>query len=302
MARTPTTLDGKTIVSLWPTEGSRKTIVSHNWTDPTTWYSNSIKVVNEAPSVVTPLLVYDLANDVIIDSYHAKLWEEDSTMTQYRVLLEVSTDGGTTWAPKVEEDPHIAETTQGAHGDFVVDYETGQITFHSALPSGTTVRVSYYYVDMDTPGASQFIVAPLPGKILQLRKAEVQFTTDLVITDTVHFETFGYVDVFAPQYLQSNGGPYPSGTKIPIAKTCYKSMRDYYNEANGAQPTYPALGGAGFRGLVNDVVVLQWDYAAMLPISSAAGMEVRIYLVNDIPYGGEYSTATLYGLSENEPT
>ena len=301
MARTPETSDGKTIVSLWPTEGSRKTIVTHNWADPTTWYSNSTQVLNESPSVITPELVYELAEDNIIDVTHGKVWEEDLSMTSYKFLLEGSTDGGTSWTPFAEEDPHVEEHT-GANGDYVIDYDTGIITFHSAIAVGTSLRASYYYADLSTPGASTYILAPLPGKTLLLRKAEVQFTKDIVIGDTIAFETYGYADVFAPHLVNTFDppGPLAPGTKIPISTTTYKTMRDYYNEANGAMPTYPALGGSGWRGIDQDVVVLQWDYAAMLPVSSAAGMEVRILLKHDQPFGGTYATATLYGLSEDE--
>ena len=134
----------------------------------------------------------------------------------------------------------------------------------------------------------------MPGKALKLVRAEVQFTTDVVLKDTVIFETFGYVDVFAPQ-LVNNVNPdyvtsFPSLTRIPINRTTYK----------GALPTYPALGGSGFRGVTQPTVVIQWDYAALLPISSAAGMEVRIYLEHGQPFDGTYATATLYGLSEDE--
>lgn len=67
-----------------------------------------------------------------------------------------------------------------------------------------------------------------------------------------------------------------------------------------AQPTYPALGGSGWRGVNQPVVVFQWDYAALLPLQHAAGMEIRIFLEHDRPLGGSYVTATVYGLSEDE--
>lgn len=301
MARHPETSDGKPILSLWPTEGSRKTIISHNWTDPTTWISYAKQVTHETPTEVTPGLVFELANDYITDIYHGKIWEEDKLDSGYRVLVETSSDGGINWTERTEEDPHEAETTGSAHGDYVLDYTTGVLTFHSSIGSDD-VRVSYYYADLTDPNASHYVISPLPGKQLKLRRAEVQFTTDIELTDTVIFETMGFVDVFAPQLLTTATppGPFPPGTKIPISQTIYKTMQDYYNEANGAQPTYPALGGSGWRGVNQGVVVLQWDYAAVLPISSAAGMEVHIYLPHNRPFGGTYATATVYGLSEDE--
>lgn len=299
MARYPETSDGKQIISLWPTEGSRKTLVSHNFCDPTTWVTYSTQVSNETPSTLTSGLVFEVANDNIIDTFHGKLWEENKLDSGYRVVVETSSDSGTTWTARDEEDPHIAESTGSADGDYVIDYATGVITFHSSIGSDL-IRVSYYYADLTDPMASHFVVTPTAGKTLKLRRAEVQFSTDLELTDTVKFETYGYVDVFAPQLLIANGGPLPSGTKIPINETIYNTMRDFYNEANGAQPTYPALGGSGWRGLQVPIVVLQWDYAAVLPLSSAAGMETHVYLDNNEAFGGTYATATMYGLSEDE--
>lgn len=296
----PQTSDGKMIVSLWPTEGSRKTIISHNWADPSTWITFAKRITNESPNEITPGLVYEVTENHLIDTFHGKVWEEDGIDSSYRVLVETSSDGGSNWTARVEEDPHVAEAT-GGDGDYVVDYATGIITFHTTIGSDD-VRVSYYYADLSDPDASHFVIAPIPGKTLKLRKAEVQFTTDIELTDTVIFETRGYADVFAPHLLTTADppGPFPPGTKIPIATTTYKTTQDYYNEANGAQPTYPALGGSGWRGVGKDVVVLQWDYAAVLPVSSAAGMEVHIFLEHNRPFGGTYATATVYGLSEDE--
>lgn len=296
------TSDGKPVVSLWPAEGSRTTIITHNWADPTTWYANSAVASGINLSASTALQVYDLEDDNIIDTYHAKVWEEDSLGTEYRFLCEVSHDGGTTWSGVAEEDPHVKDIS-GTNGDYVVDYAAGTISFHEPLASGTQVR-AFYRHSVCTPTGSNFVVTPSVGKSLKLTRAEVQFTTDVELKDTVVFQTYGYVDAFAP-HLVNNIDPnyvtsFPSGTKIPISRTTYKGVRDYYNEANGALPTYPALGGDGFRGVVVPTVVIQWDYAAMLPLLSSAGMEVHIYLEHGEPFTGTYATATLYGLSEDE--
>lgn len=299
---TARTSDGKQVISTWPAEGSRKTLISHNWTDPTTWATNSTLASGVDITATTPYQVYELDHTYIIDSYHAKIWEEDNEADEYRFVCEVSTDGGTTWSGVAEEDPHTEEVS-GQNGDYTVDYSAGTISFHSPLTSGTQVRAFYYHANL-TPTGSDFVITPTAGKSLKLVRAEVQFTTDIILSDTVVFQTYGYVDVFAPQ-LVNNVDPdyitsFPSLTKIPISKTVYKSMRDYYNEANGAMPTYPALGGSGFRGVSEPIVVLQWDYAAVLPLSFAAGMEVHIYLEHGRPFGGTYATATVYGLSEDE--
>ena len=62
----------------------------------------------------------------------------------------------------------------------------------------------------------------------------------------------------------------------------------------------PAIGGPGWRGCQVPITVFPWNYQAAMSLSSAAGMEIRINLEHDKPFGGSYATATLYCLSEDE--
>jgi hypothetical protein len=270
----PRTPDGKAILSLWPTEGTRVTIVTHNWCDKTTWYQKSVHVASETPTPTTPGTLYTLAHQNVIDTYHGKLWAEDTL--GYRVAVTVN---GVT---KAEQDPH------NNAGDYVVNYVAGTVTFTPPIAVDAAVLVTYDYAT-----TSEFVIAPSPGKDLNIKAVETQFSVDVGMTDTVDFEAYGLVDVFAPQLMPG----VPSGTKIPLGKTRYKSMQDFQAESNGALPTIPAVGGSSWRGLTQPTVVFPWNYAAMMILKGAAGMEVRLRLQHDVPFTGEYATATIYGLS-----
>jgi hypothetical protein len=273
----PKTRDGKDVVSLWPTEGIRKTFVTHNWCDKTTWYQKSVEVDDEVPTATTPGTLYTLAHQNVIDTHHGKIWDEDNLGC--RVLVVVDS------VPKVEQDPHDDV------GDFVVDYAAGTITFTPPIDPGASVLVNYHYAT-----SSEFVIKPAPGKALKIRSVEAQFSQDVALNDTIDFTAYGYVDVFAPGLMPG----VPSGTLIPIANTRYKTMLDFQAESNGAMPTIQPIGGAGWRGIHQPIVVFPWDYAALLALSSAAGMEIRIKLQHDVPFGGEFGTATLYCLNEDE--
>lgn len=275
----PRTSDGKQVISVWPTEGMRKTIVTPSWTDATTWYQESTAVVNETPAATTPGTLYTLAHQNVIDTYHGKLWDEDNL--GHRVAVTVDA------VLVVEQDPHDDV------GDFVVDYDAGTITFTPPIDAGAAVLVTYWYA-----GSSEFTIAPAAGKVLKIRSVEAQFTTDLLVNDTVDFTAYGYVDVFAPQLMPG----VPSGTKIPLSTTRYKTMYDFQAESNGAQPVIPVIGGNTWRGLKHPVVVFPWNYVALTSLSASAGMEIRIKLQHDTAFGGEFATATLYCLSEDEAT
>lgn len=288
----PRTPDGKfPIYSTWPTEGSRKTIITPNWADKTTWYYGSTTVMHEVATPTTSGSVYQLSNTHVVDMYHGKITGEDvvvhSDGTSFRVSVSGTVSGTTT--AYTEADPHDGQ------GDFTLDYTTGELTFSPPLSPEAEVKVDYC-----TAGSSEFIFGPKEGKTLKVKDVEVQFSSNLIITDTVTFEAYGYVDVFAPHLLQSNGGPLPPGYKIPLSKTVYKTMMDYVNEANGALPNITKLGGNGWRGMPDDVVIFPWNYQAMTSLSSAAGMEIRINLEHHTPFEGDVATVTFYCLSEDE--
>ena len=64
-----------------------------------------------------------------------------------------------------------------------------------------------------------------------------------------------------------------------------------------AYPKYPSFGGAGWRGIADETIVLDWDYVAATLLRSDYGMEVRIKLQHDAHFTGTYATATFYCLS-----
>lgn len=268
---TKKTADGKSISMLWPTEGTRYTQITFNWADKTTWYYHSIRVVDEVATCQNSgtWSQYAVASGNMIDTYHGKSSQEDylkdMNSNSFRVSVKVDD------VPVTEQDPHY-----GSGGDYVVNYASGTLAFNSPLTGTSVVKVTYHYAT-----DSEFVLKPTAGKKLMIRRAEVQFSRDTIINDTVRFQ------------LYIAGNPYGDAT-------CYKAMMDYINEANGAFPVIPAVGGPGWRGNLQDVVTFPWDYLAMTELKSSIAMEVRIKLEHDAPMGGTTATAAFYCLSETE--
>lgn len=274
----------------WVTEGSRTTFVSHRWNDPTTWVEDSSPHVEQPCSATSAGTVYQAPHTNLIDVCHGKVWAEEKLNHSHGVTVEVDTGSG--WEAKSEKDPHDNA------GDFTVDYKMGTITFNPPIDAGASVRASYHVA-----GSSVFTLAPTPGKQLLIKSAEVQFSEDVEMTDTVIFEAYGFVDVFAPHLVSDTPNyqtSFPSGFKIPLRSTVYKTLHQFIDESNGAYPTIPAIGGNTWRGIQSPITVFPWSYAAALPLSSAAGMEIRVRCVHDTPFLGSYATATFYCLSEDE--
>ena len=284
----PQTANKRIRVAVEKSDTSSKNFYSHNWCNKTTWYENSIRVIEEVAIDSGDQLTYNLIKNNLIDSYHGRITGEDdlkdSGDNSYRVVVTVND------VAKTEQDPHPS-----AGGDYTINYATGNVVFLSALTGGDVVKVTYHYADIGNNG-SLFTIKPLAGKKLIIDQVEIQFTVDVEITDTIIFETYGLVDVFAPQLMPG----VPSGTLISIKKKVYKTIMDLQNDAFRSYPTYPAIGGSSWRGLTQEVLIMDWDYLTGLTISSAAGMEVRLYMEHDVSYGGTFGTTTLYCISEDE--
>lgn len=286
-APTPVDSKGRPFAVAWPTEGSKSTKISHRWNDKTTWHPGSTEHTAQAASATTPGSVYQLLHANIIDTYHGKIWAEESLGK--RISVEVDTGGGFT--EMTEKDPHDDA------GDYSVDYTTGVVTFDPVIDVGASVQASYWVA-----GESGFIIKPDAGKRLAIQSAEVQFSSDVTMTDTVIFELFGFVEDFAPTLWDgySPPGPYPAGTLIPLKRTTYKTLSQFVDESNGANPTIKAIGGPSWRGLQHDVTVFPWNYQAVMALDASKGMEIRVFLEHDEPFGGSYATCTMYCLSEDE--
>jgi len=283
------TKDNVLRVSVESTEGSRYTAITPNWTDKTTWYFKSIKVSGQTLVDSGDHTNYDSPTGKCwIDNYHGKYSDEDFITTEegYVPRLKVYVDD----VEKTEQDPH-----DGYGGDFIVDYRNSRVTFLTPLSESETITVDTYEVN-----GSDWILRPQSGKKLKIVSTEVQFSSNISIKDSVTFQPYGLVDVFAPQYTPT---PYPSGTKIPLGNpTIYKSQIDYINEANGSKPPIPATTcqTPTWRDLDVDVITYPWNYQAVTEIFGNYGMEILVKLQHDVELGGSLATATFYCLSYDD--
>jgi len=280
----PTTADGRPRVAAEKTDIAKTNFFSHDFTDKTTWYTSAIRVVGEVPIDSGDHTTYGLAHGFVIDFYHGKIFNEDFTLDaqghSYRVAITV--DG----VPKAEIDP------QTGIGDLTIDYDAGTLTFTSAQSPAAVVAVTYHYATDST-----FTVKPHPPeRLLNITFAEVQFAADTVLTDSVVFQVYGYVESFAPQLVNN---PFPPGTLIPLGNPIvYKSIRDYQVEAIKSYPLFPAFSASSWRGNTQPILIMDWDYVSSTALDGTKGMEIRIKLQHDIPFGGEYASASFYCTSE----
>jgi hypothetical protein len=279
-----TTDDDRIVVAVEKSNAKGLDVYTHNWCDKTTWYQDSKRVENEAAIDTGDHIKFALDNAHIIDVYHGKITQEDflvdASGSSYRLSLSINGSG------MVERDPHY-----GSGGDYTVNYKDGEVNLTSPTVSGADVRATYYYAQ-----SSKFEVRPEPGTCLSIELAEVQFSTDVEITDTVNFRTYGYAGIFAPHLVGPSGLSFSD--HINIKTFTYKTRHDYHNAAFKSYPTSPASTSpsatGNWRELTAPIIVYDWDYQRALPLNDTYGMYTVLELEHDKEFGGTYATATLY--------
>jgi len=272
------------LVAIAGREGSETIWASHNFCDRTSWFGDSIRTSEVLSGSGT---VFSSSYPYWIDMEHGKVLDEDGLKEDvdhgYQVVVVAN---GVTQS--------VREAFASTGGDYVVNYQSGSITFLNNSYNANEVTASFSYEN-----GSTFYVRPTTGKALEIEEAEAQFTKDVVITDTIVFGIFGYVQVFAPQYWQGTGGPLPTNYKVELQRQSYKTIGQLVDEALGSYPVIPAIGGPD-RGFSNDMYGFPFRYGTIRRIWDMYGLEVRCWLQHHNALEGERVTATFYCVSKDE--
>ena len=249
-------------VSIYPTEGSSTTLVSHDFTNKCTWYSNSIQIIDEILSDSGDQQTYNSLNQYWINLTDGLITDEDLISDNYPIIIKKN---------DIEIDKN----------DYSINYENGSITFNNPMLVTDTIKATYNYAN-----GSEWILKPDTNQIYRIKHTEIQFTKDVIINTSVYFEIWVY-----------DPNNYPN--KILYTREVFKNARDYVNFGNEGKGCIPAFGGSS-RGLQNDILVFPFNYASAKDLKNSVGAELRIKLENDIPHTGEFATVALYIFIEEE--
>lgn len=148
-------------------EGSSTLLVSHDFCDRTTWWSESATATTETLTTSDDL-TFQSAHEYWIDLEHSKVMYEDRIASTYK--------------------PHVFVDTVEVTTGFTVDYAAGTVTFAEAQTS-KTVTATYHYEN-----GSNWIIKPATGKILKVLGTEVKFAKDVVFSggQQVVYQIYAY--------------------------------------------------------------------------------------------------------------
>jgi hypothetical protein len=155
------TASGIPKVAMYEPEGDFETVVSHDFSDKTTWYGEATHVTGQSLTLDTGT-TFASPDTNWIDLTHGKVTRED----------EITGHDINVYDNAVLVDP----------ANYTIDYVNGKITLTSA-PSGA-VTAEYSYAN-----GSAFIYAPTTK--VKIKHAEVQFTSDVVMKPLC-FEIWAY--------------------------------------------------------------------------------------------------------------
>jgi hypothetical protein len=257
------------------------TVISHDKSDPTTWYQNSTLVENEELSLVDgetdlyesdninwinedhPHLVADeflQADGVTWKRLHNKVGDLYA-VGHFRPVVQFQIGGTGDWVTKAPDD-----ATYGHR----FDYANGQVKAinQAEWAEGTKIRATYYHATSGTEG-SAFEVGPPAGKVWRLSLTDVQLSKGSQWNNTMYLE--GTQEVNHPEY---------GLIKVVGRRTRYKTYANMQSTASsigwtvdGSTPNpadwppdeengwvWPEDHFDGYRNLETITEVVPWNY------------------------------------------
>lgn len=264
--------------------GSEVVWATHNFCDKTTWYANSIRKTEIVLTSSDGYTFYENnSQESWIDLYNGKVLHEDNIRAAANGYFDISVTVDSEQKTMIDCPVH---TCSYCVGDYTVNFTSGSITFNTQITG--SVKASFC-----VPTDAWWVLKPQPNTRLSVEGAEMQFSEDVDLKDNIVMQIRGYVQVFAPQYWQGNGGPFPTNHKIVLGEYQYKSLAEFVDETEGAYPVVPAIGGQE-RGLKSAMYGMPFAYKTIRELYDAYGMEIRVGLKHNHQFGGFRATATFY--------
>lgn len=266
-------------------EGDQVIVATHNFCDPTTWYGESERVSNEVLSLVEgESLIYESSNAYWVDLTHGKLLDEDDVI--YNSLMSgshgysvVIRDNNTIL---VERPSFAPDWSEG--GDYWIEYagpNANKARIHFKTEPTGPVEATY-----NKAVGSGWYLSPSSLKQLDIEDVEAQFTTDVDMKDTLVFAAVVPDPAHPGQFLT-----------FPTRR--YKTMLQIVDEARGAYPVVPSVGGLS-RGIQNPIYGFPFKYTTVRAIKYSQFVRLCVRLQHDRPFTGERVTATFYCTSSDE--
>lgn len=242
------------------------TFNSHDFSDRSTWYQNSLRITDETLTDSGDGLTFTSAHPYWVDIYGKRLIflrnrinKRDGTLTThsaYAVIVKIDS---------------VLQTS-----GYTVDFTTGAVTFGSSQ-SGKVVTCSYSHNDGVT-NRSEWVLAPPAGKTYYLDHVEIQFSKTITFSNTVRFEVWAGNTI--TYFTSANWSDAIFDGGYGQMRADYQDVRGIINQCNLGTGAIPACTNAGTTA---DVLVFPFDYVKAIALNGDQKTLVRICILGDAP-------------------
>jgi hypothetical protein len=283
----PEQSDGIPLTASAPRVGSEWVVGTHNFTDPVTWFGDSGR------STLETLTDDDSPKGFMFSGTHPNWIDMTTGRTHNDFLwsnlqkLENPTDphgyGISVYVDGVLATPCPQFSETG--GDYYIDHEAGKAVF--LIKQTGTITASYSYAQ----GSTFTVQTRDTSKSLVIEDAEGDFSQDIVMNDALVYAVWGYDSA--------------SLTWIKLTEYTYTRISQVLTEARGQYPVCDPLGATEedrtldlnvfrrrCRGMYSSRQAVPFKYATSTEL--LPGLQLRVSLKDNIPYGGEHLTLTFY--------
>lgn len=263
--------DNELQVVVNPSPGSEKNFYLPNMCSRKCWWSSADKQTQAALTTDGERTAWNDASHVDwIDVMHGFIKQEENLKAvgeaceDYPPVIETSEDGSAPWTARVED----GQDTY----DYFINYDTGVVTFNTALPANWQVRATFY----KAKAQYEFLITPGTGKRLKIVRA--------VIFASLDFEFAG--DIY---YSVRVGGN-------QVGADIYKTAYDFIEGAMGGIIEVPLVGGTialgqNYRGMHHAMLMVEMRNLKYTELRSSYGMDLRITMPTGVKWGGTRVTS-----------
>lgn len=302
---------GNVKISTAGVAGQKQTFISANWADPTTWWQSSTRQEN-VPLISSSSTSFLLSSPcVIVDVSHHKMSDESTNPDIYECAPSIKV-GDIEYVENYYRGLSIVSPTYG----FTLDYLTGNVEFNNPIDEAllSEVKISFNKVELnqnDTdpygPRASAWNICAPENSLVLLNKAEVQFSEDVLLTDSIRFVPYYIVgrDPSMDAFLSSIGlGSLPNGYHLPLStldpslEKRFNTMEDFIDDSDGCyQIPASSSPSTSHRDVQVAKRVYVWNYQGTenMKVDSKKGYYLRLWIKDDYPLTGTKATVTIYG-------
>lgn len=254
------------------------TIVSHDYSDRTTWYQNSIQVQGQALANAGDNLEFqaplgkrhwiNIDNPKLTLDFNKVLEKDGSLTTTSLRRLKVYADGMLIPA-----------------SDYAVDFKNGKVTF--ANPRTGTVTADFWHNDgVNAENLADFLIKPEAGYTYRISHVEIQVSKNVDFAgEVIQFETWAGGDL--ANYGNFSQPLFDLG--YGRSRASYRGVRDLINWCNNSYPVLPACGE-----LVNDVLCFPFTFLVVPELNYKQKSLIRLCNVKGLEVSAEIATATFY--------